>query len=229
MRIKELCEDERPREKMLEKGAAALSKAELLAIMIRTGTGRKNAIEIAHELLREADGSLTAASSMSIERLCSIEGLGPSKAVTIMSALELGKRFMEEASAVMDSPQVTSPQKVFEIMLPSMKGKTHEECWIIYLNRSNRIIGKERISSGGITETTVDNRVLVRRALEKNACSVILVHNHPSGDPTPGKADISATISLRNALRTCDISLVDHVVVSDDRFYSFADEQIYYK
>ncbi|MBO5194168.1 MAG: JAB domain-containing protein, partial [Bacteroidales bacterium] len=109
------------------------------------------------------------------------------------------------------------------------KGKTHEECWIIYLNRSNRIIGKERISSGGMTETTVDNRVLVRRALEKNACSVILVHNHPSGDPTPGKADISATISLRNALRTCDISLVDHVVVSDDRFYSFADEQIYYK
>lgn len=229
MRIKELCTDERPREKMLEKGAAALSKAELLAIMIRTGTGRKNAIEIAHELLREADGSLTAASSMSIERLCTIKGLGPSKAVTIKSALELGKRFMEEASTVMDSPQLTSPQKVFEIMLPSMKGKTHEECWIIYLNRSNRIIGKERISSGGMTETTVDNRVLVRRALEKNACSVILVHNHPSGDPTPGKADISATISLRNAMRTCDISLVDHVIVSDDRFYSFADEQIYYK
>lgn len=229
MKIHELCEDERPREKMLEKGAGALSKAELIAIMIRTGTGKKNAIEIARELLKTAGGSLTAASSMSIDSLCGIKGIGPSKAVAITAALELGKRFMEEASAAGRSPQICTPGKVYEVMLPIMKGKVHEECWALFLNRSNRIIGKERISSGGMTATTIDNRMLVRKALEKNACSIILVHNHPSGDPTPGIADISSTSALRHAVKTFDITLTDHVIISDDRYYSFADEQIYYK
>ena len=229
MKIKELCEDERPREKMLDKGAAALSKTELLAIMIRTGTGRKNAIEIARELLKAAGGSLITASSMSVEKICETEGLGKSKAVTIMAAMELGKRFMEEVSASSTAQQICSADKVYEVMLPIMKGKIHEECWAIYLNRSNRIVGKEKISSGGMSVTTVDNRILLRRTLEKNACAVILVHNHPSGDPTPGKADITVTGSLRNALKICDISLLDHVIISDERYYSFADEQVYYR
>lgn len=229
MKIKELCKDERPREKMLEKGAMSLSKAELLAIMIRTGTGKKNAIEIARDLLRTVDGSLVAASSLSVEKICETEGLGKSKAVTIMAALELGKRFMEEKSIASTSQQVCTSSKVYEVMLPIMKGKTHEECWAIYLNRSNRIVGKERISSGGMSETTIDNRILIRRTLEKNACAIILVHNHPSGDPRPGNADITATASLKNALKTCDISLIDHVIISDNRFYSFADEEMFYR
>lgn len=227
MKIKDLCEDERPREKMLDKGPASLSMAELLAIVIRTGTGGRNALETAREVLRASGNSLTAASAMSVEKLCETEGIGPGKAVSIMAALELGKRFMSEASATDRAPQICSPKDVFMVTYPLLKGKRHEECWVLFLNRANRITGKERISSGGMSETTVDRRIIIRMALEKDASGIILIHNHPSGDPTPGSADIRCTETLRLALRTFDISLLDHVIISDSRYYSFADEQIY--
>lgn len=224
--MKDMSADERPREKMVEKGASALSNAELIAILLRTGTGSSNALEVARSFLTAAGGRLSAAADFSIEEMCRINGIGPWKAVSIAAALELGKRFLNEANSVADSLPVVSSSRVFEIMIPLMKGMQHEECWIIYLNRSNRVVAKERISMGGQCATVVDYRIIVRRTLEKRASSVIMVHNHPSGDPHPGTEDINLTSRLKKAMETFDIRLLDHVIIADDRYYSFADEMM---
>ncbi len=225
MKIKDLCSDERPREKMLSKGASSLSNAELIAILLRTGTGKKNVIEVAQAFLKMSDGSLTRASSMSVDQMCNIEGIGTSKAIGIIAALELGKRMCGE------SPQksniIRSSQDVFREMVPAMRGLQHEECWIFYLARNNRIITKERLSIGGQSETIVEIKKVVRRALETLATAIIIVHNHPSGDPHPGIADIKMTKALKQALETFDISLTDHIIIADGRYYSFSDEQEY--
>ena len=225
MKMKELCNDERPREKLLEKGADALSNAELLAIILRTGTGRMNAIDLGRELVRSGGGTLNSVAAMPTERLCALDGIGPSKAATVVAAFELGRRaFAENAQA--DAHTVSRPRTVYQLMIPHLRGLDHEECWVLFLNRANRLIGKEMMSSGGLESTVIDCKTIVRRALEKKASSVILVHNHPSGSPLPGQADIKQTAILKKALDTCDISLMDHVVVADDSYYSFADEQI---
>lgn len=223
MKIKELCMDERPREKMLEKGAAALSDAELLAILLRTGTGKKNVVDVARELLRVGDGRLNGVAAMPVEKLCSVDGIGPGKAVTVAAAFELGRRSAAEPF-VHDRTPVSSPRTVYRLMLPVLRGLDHEECWALFLNRANYLLGKERMSSGGMESTVIDVKSVLRRAIEKKASGVILVHNHPSGNALPGQADITQTDILRKALRSCDIQLVDHVVVAEDSWYSFADE-----
>lgn len=225
MKIKELCIDERPREKMMAKGAGSLSNAELLAIMLRTGTGRMNVIDVAHELLKAGNGKLNGIASMPVEKLCEINGIGPGKAVTVAAAFELGRRFAGEAIVDSRTP-VSSPRTVFRMMIPHLKGLDHEECWILYLNRANYLIAKECISSGGLDSTTLDSRVIARKTIEKKASGVIVVHNHPSGSAMPGNADIQATRQLERALKTCDISLLDHVVIAEDSYYSFADEEL---
>lgn len=226
MKIKDLCADERPREKMLGKGASALSNAELLAILLRTGTEGRNALEVAQILLSAAGGSLTAASRMSVSELCRIDGIGTGKAVTIGAALELGKRLCSEVPDVRKNI-IHSPADVYRELSSAMRGLQHEECWILYLSRNNRVISREQLSVGGQSETIVEVKSVVRRALDLRASSLILVHNHPSGDPHPGNADIKLTLNLRKALDTFDISLLDHVIVSDGRYYSFADEMEY--
>lgn len=225
MRLKELCLDDRPREKMVEKGPAALSNAELLAIMIRTGTGKMNVVEVARALLHSAEGRLNAIADMSLDKLCSISGIGPGKAVTIAAAFELGRRSAAEL-IVADRISVSSPKVVFRMMLPLLRGLDHEECWAIFLNRANYVLGKERMSVGGLESTVVDVKSILRRALEKKASGVILVHNHPSGSAMPGQADIRQTGLLKKALQTCEIQLLDHVIVAEDSWYSFADEQL---
>ena len=225
MRMKDLCLDDRPREKMVEKGSAALSNADLLAIMIRTGTGRMNAVDVARALLAEAEGRLNSIADMSMERLCSVSGIGPSKAVTIAAAFELGRRCAMELS-VPEKVAVTSPKIVFRMMLPLLRGLDHEECWAIYLNRANFVLGKERMSVGGLESTVMDVKAILRRALERKASGVILVHNHPSGNAMPGYADIKQTGALKKALQTCEIQLIDHVVIAEDSWYSFADERL---
>ena len=225
MKMKELCNDERPREKLLEKGPEALSNAELLAIMLRTGTGRMNAVDLGRELVRSGGGTLNSVAAMPLERLCALNGIGPSKAATVVAAFELGRRAFAE-NTMADSRTVSHPGTVFQIMIPHMRGLDHEECWALFLNRANIMIGKERMSSGGLEATVMDCKTIVRRALERKASSVILVHNHPSGSPLPGQADIRQTGILKKALDTCDISLMDHVIIADDSYYSFADEQI---
>lgn len=210
---------------MLEKGPGALSNAELLAIMIRTGTGKMNVVDVARTLLSSAEGRLNAIADMPMERLCSFSGIGRSKAVTIAAAFELGRRCSMEL-AVPDKVAVSSPKVVFRMMLPFLRGLDHEECWAMFLNRANYVLGKERMSVGGLESTVVDVKAILRRALERKASGVILVHNHPSGSAMPGQADIRQTAVLKKALQTCEIQLVDHVVVAEDSWYSFADERL---
>lgn len=225
MKLKELCMDDRPREKMLEKGPSSLSNAELLAIMIRTGTGKMNVVDVARTLLHTAEGRLNAIADMPVEKLCSISGIGRSKAVTIAAAFELGRRSAAE-KIVQDRVPISSPKDVFRMMLPFMRGLDHEECWAVFLNRANYVLGKDRMSVGGLDSTTMDVKAVLRRALDRKASGVILVHNHPSGSALPGQADIRQTALLKKALQTCEIQLVDHVVIAEDNWYSFADEQL---
>ena len=225
MRIKDLCEDDRPREKMLQKGAGVLSNAELLAILLRTGTGRMNVIDVARVLLQAGGGKLNEIGTMSVEALCRTEGIGPGKAVTLAAAFELGKRCaIESTTGVRTS--ISSPKDVFRLMWPLLKGLDHEECWALYLNRANYLISKERISSGGMDSTTLDCRYILKKALEKQASGLIVVHNHPSGSAMPGTADMQATRLLNKALKACELSLIDHVVIAEDSYYSFADEKL---
>lgn len=224
MKLKDLCFDERPREKMLGKGAFSLSNAELLAILLRTGTGRKNVVEVAQELLRTAGGKLTSIMNMSPEQLCQTDGIGPSKAVTLAAAFELGKRSFQEP--IVDKRVcITNPKTAFRIMIPLLRGLDHEECWGIFLNRANYVIAQEKLSSGGLDSTVIDVKSIVRKALEKKSTSMIILHNHPSGSPTPGINDIRETRNLKKALETCGITLTDHIIVAEDSFYSFADEE----
>ncbi len=210
---------------MLEKGAAALSDAELIAILLRTGTGKKNVVDVSRELLRSGDGRLNGVASMPLEKLCSISGIGPSKAVTVAAAFELGRRSAAEPF-VHDRKPVSSPHTVFRLMTPVLRGLDHEECWALFLNRANYLLGKEMMSSGGLESTVIDVKSVLRRAIDRKASGVILVHNHPSGSALPGQADMTQTDILRKALRSCDIQLIDHVVVAEDSWYSFADETL---
>lgn len=225
MKLKELSLDERPREKLLSKGPDSLSNSELLAILLRTGTGRMNVIDLAREILKSAGGKLNEVASMSTERLCDIGGVGPTKAVTLAAAFELGRRCGSES--IIDSrTAISSAKTVFRMMLPLLKGLDHEECWVLYLNRANYLIAKEKISSGGLDSTTLDCRTIARKALERKATGLIIVHNHPSGSALPGQADIQSTRQLSTALKTFDIPLLDHVIIAESSYYSFSDEEL---
>lgn len=225
MKLKELNIEERPRERLIAKGSAALGNAELLAILLRTGSGNKNVLEMSHELLAAA-GSLTELSAMSIDKMQAIGGIGKNKAATVTAAFELGRRFAAEGSR---SPcrAITNASQIFSIMFPVLKGIDHEECWILYLNRANHILYKEKVSTGGLSSTTIDTNSILRKAIEKKADGIILVHNHPSGNPQPGKADVVETERLKKAAETFSISMLDHVIISDSGYYSFADQMIY--
>lgn len=218
-----MCLDDRPREKMIEKGAAVLSNAELLAILLRTGTKQMNVLEVARTLLRGADGSLDVLAGMSLEELCWTEGVGMSKAIAVAAALELGRRRLSE-NVSGKRIRISAAKDVFRMMYPIMRDLENEECWVIYLNRANYCLGKERVSSGGGWSTVVDSKYIVRRALEKKASGIILSHNHPSGNAIPSSADINMTRIIQKALKTCDLALVDHVVISSSDYYSFSDE-----
>lgn len=224
MRMKEIVKEERPRERLLRSGAGALGAAELVAILLRMGNGRQNVLEMAHELLAKA-GDLTGLSSMSIEKMVEIPGIGKDKAATLSAAIELGRRFQAEASKA-GRVAVTQAKQIYNELIPMLRGLDHEECWVVYLNRSNYIISKERQTSGGLSSTVIDIGTIIRKALEKKSEGIILVHNHPSGNPYPGTSDIKETGKLKKAADTCGISLLDHIIISDGRFYSFADEQM---
>ena len=225
MRIKDWVANERPREKLLSRGARALSNAELLAILIGSGTGGKNVLEVAQELLARAEGRLVLLAAMPLERMRSQKGLGSVRAVTIQAAMEPGRRAFEEM-ALLDKRSITSPELVYRLMLPTLKNLDHEECWALFLNRANYLIGKEMVSSGSLESTPLDAQKIVRRGIEKQCRHIILVHNHPSGQPRPGEADIRQTERLRKALSLMGISLMDHIVVAEDAFYSFAEERV---
>lgn len=213
---------------MMQLGAAGLSNGELIAILLRTGCGAKNALDLGREVLSSCGGTLDGLFAASTEKLCSIAGIGPLKASSIVAALELGKRFLEETSNIKREP-ILSARIVYDIMIPRLKGLLKEECWILLLNTRNYVCGKIRIGEGGLDSTVIDHRRILKEALEKGASSVILVHNHPSGNPTPGESDIRSTDLLKKALNAVGLTLADHVVISDEMFFSFADNRTYRK
>lgn len=225
MKLKDLNKQERPREKMMARGANALTDVELLAILLRTGTSTRNVVDVARELLRTADDRLGSVAAMSLDRLRQVEGIGPSKAVAVAAAFELGRRLALEVG-MENVPRMDSPAKVYRVMLPLLRNLDHEECWVLFLNKSNGLISKERMTSGGQDFTVMDKRVVVRRAIEKKAASIILVHNHPSGNAMPSVEDINQTRDLGRALSACGLQLLDHVIVAGASYYSFSDEQV---
>lgn len=225
MKLKELNKQERPREKMMARGANALTDVELLAILLRTGTSTRNVVDVARELLRTADDRLGSVAAMSLDRLRQVEGIGPSKAIAVAAAFELGRRLALEVG-MENVPRMDSPAKVYRVMLPLLRDLDHEECWVLFLNKSNGLISKERMTSGGQDFTVMDKRVVVRRAIEKKAASIILVHNHPSGNAMPSVEDINQTRDLGRALSACGLQLLDHVIVAGASYYSFSDEQV---
>ena len=226
MKIKELSADERPREKLLTRGAGSLSNGELLAVLLRSGSRQAGALDLARQLLSLADGHLSTLFNLSQDRMLSLPGIGPGKAACIFAAFELGRRFLCEESSIRKVP-LLSARQIFDRMIPRLKGLPHEECWVLLLNDHNYQVGEVRVSSGGGNTTVIDVRQIIRMALDKGASSLVLVHNHPAGNPMPSRADIRQTDALRNGVNAVGLDLLDHVVVADDCFYSFADERRY--
>ncbi|MCR5560680.1 MAG: DNA repair protein RadC [Bacteroidales bacterium] len=226
MKILELCEGERPREKMKSLGANALSNGELLAILLRNGRRGESVLDLAQRLLSGAEGSLGRLFSMRLSDLKAIPGIGPEKACSVLAACELGRRFMLEGAGVEKRP-VTSARMIYELMLPRLKGVMHEEFWAMYFNVSWYYLGCERITTGSGNATTFDVRSVVKGALDCSAYAVAIVHNHPSCNPRPSQADIQHTQRLRDACSRFELAVLDHVIVADDCFYSFHEERRY--
>jgi DNA repair protein RadC len=222
--IKEWQADERPREKMATRGAEALSNAELLAILIRTGDSSKTAVDLSRDLIESANGSIKELSSMSPERMSLVKGIGLTKAITITAAVEFGKRIATEGKA--NLPTVFNSRVVAELMTPFMRDLPHEECWVLYLNRANKLIGREKLSVGGVSSTVMDVKIITKKAIEKLSSGIVLVHNHPSGNVLPGEEDRRQTVSLRKAIELFNIVLVDHIIIGKNDYYSFADENL---
>jgi DNA repair protein RadC len=219
--IKHWLEDDRPREKMLRTGASSLSPAELLAILINNGTKSKTAMDLARELLQVNKDSLNQLSKMSLKDLQNLKGIGPAKAVTIKAALELSVKKEEE---IFSRQVISSAKDVKDYLRKRLQDETREHFLAIYLNRRNRVISHEIISSGGITGTIVDIKILVKRALEEKATAMIISHNHPSGNCRPSPQDKILTQKIKSAAELFDISVLDHVIVSDEGYYSFAED-----
>ena len=214
--------DDRPREKMNVSGAASLSDSELLAILINSGTREKSAVDVAREILANAGNSLGSLAGMSLDRLRAVQGIGEAKASRILATFELAARLQSEPAD--PKIRITASSSVSRIFSPIMRYLSHEECWVLFLNRANKIIAKERISIGGISGAILDPRLIIKKAVDKLASAIILVHNHPSGNPYPSEMDRKQTRALRDAAGLLDIALLDHVIIAGDRYYSFSDE-----
>ena len=214
--------DDRPREKMSVSGAASLSDSELLAILINSGTRDKSAVDVAREILASVGNSLNALTGTSKDRLCAIQGIGEAKASRLLAAFELAVRIQSEPSG--PRMRITASSTVSRIFSPLLRNLQHEECWVLFLNKANKIIAKEKVSTGGVSGAVLDPRIIIRKAVDKLASAIILVHNHPSGNPTPSELDRRQTRVLRDAAALLDIALLDHVIIAGDRYYSFSDE-----
>ncbi len=222
--IKDWPDDDKPREKLLNKGKTTLSNAELIAILICTGSKSESAVDLSNRILASADYNLNALSNLSVNQLKEFKGIGISKAVCIVAALELGRRHRHEEAAAIES--ITSSKTVFDIMQPLIGQLRHEEFWILYLNNSNKVLCKIQLSKGGITGTIVDARLVFRNAVECGATAIILCHNHPSGALVPSNADKQITRKLKSAGENLDVKVIDHIIVTQHAYFSFADEGI---
>jgi DNA repair protein RadC len=221
MKITDWAVEDRPRERLWNKGPSSLSDAELLAILIGSGTRNHSALDLARELLAMAGNSLGDLGRLSAGEIRRIKGVGEAKAVTIAAALELGRR--RRMTEPGENPQIRSSADVFNIMSPVMQDLPHEEFWILFLNRANRVTGRMKISQGGVSGTVTDVRIVMKKAIESLASGLVICHNHPSGNNSPSDSDIRITQKIREAGALMDIQLLDHLIIAGKDYYSFAD------
>lgn len=222
--IKNWSDDDKPREKLIQKGRSVLSDAELLAILIGSGNRDESAVALSKRILASTNNNLNELGKLTIKQLMRFKGIGQAKAVTIAAALEIGRRRRDGTTQKI--AKINSSKDVFEILQPILGELPHEEFWIIYLNNSNKILRKEQLSKGGITGTLVDVRLVLKQALEFGAVGLVLAHNHPSSTLKPSNADRQITAKLKTAAEALDIKVLDHLIITEKTYFSFADQQL---
>ncbi|QOD62294.1 DNA repair protein RadC [Polaribacter haliotis] len=222
--IKSWALDDRPREKLIAKGKASLSDAELVAILIGSGNKKESAVALSKRILNYVNGNINELAKLSVEKLTEFNGIGEAKAISIITALELGKRRQFENT--LEKPKIGSSKDVANVMQLVIGDLEHEEFWVLFLNNSNKVMAKSQISKGGLTATIVDVRLLFKRALELASVAIIVCHNHPSGKLQPSNADKQLTQKIKDAGTTLDIKLLDHLIITQKDYFSFADEGV---
>ncbi|SDE10504.1 DNA repair protein RadC [Pricia antarctica] len=222
--IKHWSDDDKPREKLVQNGKSALSDAELIAILIGSGSRNESAVALSKRILVSADNNLNELGKLSIKQLTQFHGIGEAKAVTIIAALEIGRRRRD--GEVLKITKINSSRDAFELLQPRMGDLGHEEFWILYLNNGNKVLTSALLSRGGLTGTLVDVRIVMRKALELGAVALVLAHNHPSGTLKPSKGDRDVTAKLKRAALALDITILDHIIVTEKDYFSFADEGV---
>jgi DNA repair protein RadC len=225
MPITNWSEDDKPREKLMLKGKSVLSDAELIAILIGSGSRNESAVDLSKRILSSVDYNLNALGKLSIAQLINFKGIGEAKAISIIAAMELGRRRRSED--VIELSKITSSKAVFDVMQPIIGELPHEEFWVLFLNNSNKILFKTQLSKGGMTGTVVDVRIIFKIAFEQNAVAIIITHNHPSGKLQASDADIQITKKIKNAGQQLDIPVLDHIIITETGYYSFVDEGIF--
>jgi DNA repair protein RadC len=214
--------DDRPREKLIAKGKKTLSDAELIAILIGSGNREESAVGLSKRILKSVNGNINELAKLSVEKLSTFKGIGEAKAISIITGLELGKR--RQLEVALEKPKITSSKDVANLMQPILGDLEHEEFWVLFLNNSNKVVAKSQISKGGLTATIVDIRLVFKRALELASVGIIVCHNHPSGKLQPSNADKNLTQRIKEAGITLDIKLLDHLIITENAYFSFADE-----
>ena len=221
--IKNWAEDDRPREKLMNKGRSVLSDAELIAILIGSGNRKESAVTLSQRILKSVNNDLCLLGNLNINDLRKFNGIGEAKAITISAALELGRRRRETEKQ--ENPLISSSRDAFNYIYAQLADLPHEEFWVLFLNRANRVIGNTKISMGGVAGTVVDAKVVFKHAVEQLASGIILFHNHPSGNIQPSKADIQLTDKLKEAGKILEVNVLDHIIIgTQNKYYSFADE-----
>jgi DNA repair protein RadC len=220
--IRTWAEEDRPREKLMLRGLASLSNAELLAILIGSGTRSMSAVELSRKILQNVEHDLHQLSRLSVQDLMKTPGIGEAKAISIVSALELGRR--KTNTSLAKKPKITSSSDAYHLMKPYLQDLPHEEFWVLLLNRSNQVIKTERISAGGVAGTVADPKMIFKKALDMLASAMILVHNHPSGNTKPSQSDIQLTKKIKQGGEMLEISVLDHLIFTDEGYFSFNDE-----
>lgn len=223
--IRSWAEDDRPREKLLLKGKSALSDAELIAILIGSGSAEETAVDLSKRILQSLNNQLSELAKLSVKDLMKFKGIGEAKAISIIAALELGRR--RKDSEPEKRVKITDSQTAFDTIYPHLGDLNHEEFWVIFLNRANQVIGKQNVSKGGVSGTVVDPKVVFKMAVQFPASAIILAHNHPSGNLKPSQADHQLTRKLKEAGKSLDIPVLDHLIIGDRSYLSFVDEGVF--
>ncbi len=225
MKLCMMSPDERPREKLHKHGVSALSNADLLAIILRTGTGKKNVLDVARSLLAAYGNSLDTIARLSAAQLCEIDGIGKDKAAALLATFELVRRTMAQEPS-RNVSRIKEARDVYLYLEPFLKRLDHEECWLVYLTKQMTLLGIEKLTSGTPDSTGIDNQMIIARAMARKSTKLIIVHNHPEGDPSPSQEDIMLTMILKSALQTVRIKLIDHIIIGETGFFSFAEERL---